>query len=203
MSLLNVVIDGDRAFIAVDTQCRVGTPAGSVLANKGKLLLLPHARMALAGRGDIRVLASLHLASLCSMEELDIDAIGPSLAQAAQHVVSEVQRADPLWHFVEAELVAVGWSVSRETMVGFAAVRNAGEADFRAVEISTVMLGPDPGCPTPANLIAPEVMEWLARQQVKRFRSLVGENAGAIGGRLLFAEIGREFQRVRELGELA
>lgn len=202
MSLLNLVLERDRAVVAVDTLCRVGTPDGSALANKGKLFLLPHARMALAGRGDIRVLASLHLASLCSPGELDIDSIGPSLGQAAQHVVIELQRADPLWRFVEAELVAVGWSASREAMVAFAAVRNAGDADFRTVEITSTMLGPDPSCPTPANLATPEAMEWLSRQQVKRFRSLVGDDAGVIGGRLLFAEIRRDSQRVRELGDL-
>lgn len=192
---------GASAAWSVDTLCGVGTPEGYALTHKGKLIMLPHARMALACRGDGRVLGSLYLASHCSMENLDIDSMGPTLAHAAQHIVTQIQRADPLWRFTEAELVAIGWSASRESMVAFCASRLSGESDFSLVEIPALMLAPDPGCPAPADLTRPESMQWLAGQQVARFRSLVG-HAGEIGGRLLFAELRRESQRVTDLGEL-
>ena len=112
MSILDVWLDGDRALIAVDTEC---VNPDLTRSSGAKMHLLPHADMVVAGRGLVRFTRAIY--ELLNMFDYRYDEAVLNLDAAfksADDYLRERAEIDGLDvncpAFVEQNVVLLGWS---------------------------------------------------------------------------------------------
>lgn len=191
MSLLNVWVSPARALVAVDTLCNVGA---SATIHASKLLVLPHANLVLAGRGDLVMFAALVNQVQLQSESVDIDTLAARIAGMLDSAVAaRNEYATKLGHgcsFEAGEYVLVGWSKSQNRVIGIACERLQGERYARCYPIEPWRIAPDAEWENPPPVHSVAAMETVARQQVAFQREVLP--SAAIGGQLHVAHIMRD-----------
>ena len=198
MSILNVSIDRDRALVAVDTLCQTGQGPRETL----KLYPLPHIGAVIAGRGQLAFLLQIHLevilhcATFDDLVERTIEALPPLFARLrAQPNAAAFGMGDGS---DVQELVLVGWSPQAQAMQGWRWSQSDPRLGFTREEIAPWLVSP--ALEPVGDLSTATGMLHLARRQVTRWRP--SAPGGALGGRLLLAELRRGALMVRDVGGL-
>ena len=189
MSILNVWVSPDRALVAVDTHTfTAGPDRVERLIETSKMLVLPHANMVMAMRGDGLLLSEMFTIAHRSALEVDVPVLLSSLVELAETAKARLERDSPSYKFREAEIVVVGWSPMHERIVGGVCHRLHGQERFEYAVIEPWRIGPDANWQSPPDSPdTPAKMVTLARDQVRFMRAAFPESA--IGGRLLVAEV--------------
>lgn len=199
MSILNCWVSDRRALLAVDTH--VQKNAGPQV-HASKLLVLPHANLAAAMRGDLIFFSglfdALHLGDIA-----DFDAAAaamPGLLDSA-FAAYELLRLPLGLPWAGSEIALVGWSARAGQMQG---VRYESWPALPAWQITPVepwSLSPNASWPELPNTpdTATKMMS-LARDQVAFIRSHF--NGAVIGGRLLVADLTQHAVTIRTATDL-
>lgn len=179
MSLLNCWITPKEAIVVVDTFA--SRPDGRRFP-ASKLLPVPHINAVLGLRGEMAVLhiiaTQVHVLELSTFDELDASML--SLLAGLPDDIKAYSNS------IGMDLIAVGWSDSRKSMLGRQFVKFPGRelavADF-------VRHVAPPWQPTePAITADPKHSLQIARLQLKWMRENYGEHA-ACGGTLTTARV--------------
>jgi len=201
MTILNVWLNEAQASVAVDT-----VSAQSDISSGGemsKLLVLPHANVVFAARGSmdwLRWTFEFFHHKPYDMDSIERD-IAVGLATARRFLLSRMA-AERVKLPLALELVVVGWSAARNSIVGLRSVVDADGIAATSIINGWVMapwdlaaLGePRPSRPDDAELLS------VAGRQLAHYRPLY-PNAG-FGGRLIVAEITRGSMVIRDVGTL-
>lgn len=196
MSILNIHVSPMVARVYVDTLVdRSGT-----YQHGEKMVVLPQANLVIAGRGDLVLLAHL-AASLANLSPAGYDAAMLGIDDvlhdevSAYEAVREMQGHEPLQGL---EFVLAGWSQQGDTCAATRWERWPGEESFKATLVDPWSLSPDAGTGQPDEPDTVERMIAYARGQVRRLAPMTG----AVGGRLILAEVTRDGIATRSVAEL-
>ena len=204
MSLCNVWTSGDAAIIAVDTAIR-SQPEG-LLGHRSKILPVPHARMALACRGQMVQFGALHFA-LSGLSSTFDDAM-ERLPGILETLSANANRTPSIPGVdLTLELFVVGWSDAAKGIQVHRYLFQPGGAFEKDRSGSGVFLSP---CATEE--------EWQAGymiatqpdfdEQLPLFMSrqaIYGRATHpdvAFGGRILKTTLTRDFIQTIDLGEM-
>ncbi|HTM78927.1 MAG TPA: hypothetical protein VL133_15035 [Devosia sp.] len=217
MSIVNVVMERERALIGFDTLSSAmqalpdGVPGvAEVMArfnggiHMSKCLFLPHANVALAHRGDamlaVSVGSAIQLAALSDFDAI-VEAMPQLLAQSFAQVTALRKQQLGIEQFAGAEVILVGWSPALKRMEAVRWLRWPQDNGFAGSPVGHALLLPDAEWEqTPDVPDSAEQMERIARDQVAYVRA---KHAGYnCGGRLLLAELTRDTLSVRTIADL-
>lgn len=197
MSLLNAWITTTAATVAVDTD---GVARDGSRKAMSKLLTLPHLPAAIGMRGSAAVMAGLfHCCVNRGFDSFD------ELLEEVPRILGIVEESVPHFlrdpRFPDTELVVVGWSDRRSSMVARLFTKHGSEPDFTARDTLGFVAPFDQegmaGIPTTA-----AAAEELARAQVRYMQ----RESGIGGGTLVLCRLDRysiSINHVCELGEEA
>lgn len=210
MSIVNIVIERDRALIGVDTLAAFMPEADAVMSederqdrHTGKVSFLPQINCAVTGRGDHLLIHHVHFQLAAGavrgfdqavqfMPELLAVAFSNAMTYRLMHV-GEVT-------FPGADVVLVGWSSSLLRFEAMRWTRRTEAEEFVATRIERVLMLPEidqiEEVETPDN---PARMQALMRRQLAWVDR---EHPGNAGGRLLLAELRHGETSVRDLGSI-
>lgn len=206
MSLVQILLQPDEAYVAVDTRT-AGFVPGSVkpkIYEGTKMIPLLAAQVIFTIRGDGHFLRWVFNHFSTNQGSLDFDAIAESLEDVVRRCALGYQAAlsrqglrgaDRLGN----EICAVGWSQRTQSM-GCVLVLTKGHSVQSSVRKNGV-IGPALSAPLDARTML-EDGEFIrrARQQVEV--AAAEDPAMPIGGRLLLARLTRTELSVRDLGEI-
>lgn len=197
MSILNVHVSPSLARVYVDTI----VSRGGAYQHGDKMLALGQSNLVIAGRGDLVLMA--HLAAcltnlspegydgaLFGMDDVLRDEV------SAYEAVREMHGHAPLQGL---EFVIAGWSKSAGACAATRWERWEGEEAFKAIPVEPWSLSPDASTGQPDEPDTVEKVLAYARTQVRRLAPLTG----AVGGRLLLAEVTRDGVSMRTVAELS
>ena len=201
MSLVNIRIVDDCAYIAVDTaMCAI--PSNDSFEGT-KLLVLPGPNVVLAARGDVAFAKRIFLQYLLRSETQDYDSIAKGLKSTVRKemdLYDNFQRShgntDP--QTGSAEIYLVGWSKRAGKPAACQVKRAGGSVEKEDLESSITAPG------ISANLGGARVngyeglMMLFAQHQVAEFKS----TGLPLGGRLIFAKLTKDEISIRDLGEI-
>lgn len=192
MSLLNVWVSPERAMVAVDTDGI--NPAGQHFG-MSKLLVLPHAEIVFAFRGDRRFMHDLFSRFYLAACDVDFDAVMAAMPQMLASVILGFREASAAPQ--PYEVAVVGWSASESRLRGFWCTGRTDEDDWDREEIEGARITP---WRLPNLKITPNVegMQELGKQQATWLRA----DGDAGGGRLLVAQLTRREIILRDEGVL-
>lgn len=207
MSLVNVVLEQDRAIVGFDTLSGMVQGFEHLLqceVHASKAVYMPHARAMLAHRGEALMAIMAHEAlQIAALQGFD------EMAEAMPHILAAtfVQfcefRKHQLGreHFEGSEIILVGWSNALERMQAIRWTRYPEDKGFSVASVGKCVFLPDAEWPAqPSATGTPEQMEAIARDQVAWVRkNRPGFNCG---GRLLLAELTRDACSVRVVADL-
>jgi len=188
MSLLNAFVRPDRALVAVDTDTVLG---GASHGERSKLLVLPHAQVVFAARGDLAhfqlTFGNMLQNEVGSYDEA-ISFLPHVLAWANAHYRQQGRREN-------YQLAIVGFSDSSQGIEGSWAIGDTAEDDFdlsplaqRCAPWEAEMGVPElPSTMDATMRVASIQAQWLRLQGV------------AGGGRIVFAEVTRSSIATRVL----
>lgn len=198
MSIVNVLVDRDRAVVAVDTQVlvQVDHEHPPTMGHMSKMLPLVHVNTVLASRGDPRFMlhAFSTLNPICD-DAMGVDFIAdllPTLLNAELRVVPPEVLGQ------SHEVYAVGWSKATGHARGVRCFRPVG-GEFTLQEVGE-SIGPDLGLGSVPPIRWPDQMTKVARRQVALQRDAFPD--AAIGGRLLQATITERGMTIENLCDL-
>lgn len=207
MSMLDVLLQQDSAFVGVDT-CLFNFATGQTHEGT-KLLAMPGSGVVVANTGTPDVLFHFAMSFNQAAKTVDFDAIREHFTQFIDAWF------DKLCSFYPPEvsprrggqrIVVVGWSKRDAAMRGLQFHRQAGDGKFEITDID--------GClSTPAydedlsELVVPDhfaYMRAIADARMRDFRGMgsEGQRECPIGGKLIVAMLTREGTTIRNLGEL-
>lgn len=197
MSILNVHVSPSLVRVYVDTLVE----RAGVYQPGEKMLVLPQSNLVIAGRGDLALLS--HLAAsvanlspegydgaLLGMDDILRDEV--SLYEA----VREMHGHKPLQGL---EFVLAGWSARAGACAAVRWERWEGQENFKAFPVEPWSLSPDAGMGQPEEPDTVAKVTAYARTQVRRLAPLTG----AVGGRLLLAEVTCDGIATRSVAELS
>ena len=213
MSMVNVVIERDRALIGVDTVAAFMGESKSLMAagecddrHTCKLVLFPQISTAVTHRGD---------ALLASVVRMQLDTACPNHFDHAAHLMPEFllrayaeATAYRKHHFgVESfpgsEVILVGWSPAAKRFIAVQWVRRPNDRAFVAYGVKEMLLLPE--IDRVEQIETPDTAEKMAalmRRQILLTRQEFPEYADAVGGRVMFAELSRDVANVRMVADL-
>lgn len=196
MSLLNAWVGKTRAMIGVDTDSI--TPEGEHF-DTSKLLILPHAGVVFAGRGDRLFVEALFQYFYRGTGTIRFDEVAEHLSNAIRAVIEHMRSLPGFSSEQDYQVVVAGWSEKLQRMSGYFA---HGVFDVNATpaidKLGQIVMPHDPwlDClreiPTPKE---PESHLILAAVQSKWLR----QQGTAGGGRLVLAELTQDQVTVRTL----
>ena len=175
MSILNIHLEKDLAVIAANTEVVAGELGSDVIAlrsNVGKVFALPEKGAVVSGRGWSALLCDL--LTWAANSSTDFDGLCESMGDAAAAIVRRAfahagaagATAENMAHFLRGELVLVGRSASRQTMIcNYLAVSERGEISAHCELASAVI--PWVWGDHPATEGSVEWMTNMARRQSK------------------------------------
>lgn len=219
MSLVNILMARDRAFVATDTlsmQCDLEHVAGRVLGGAlktPKIMALPHARCVIAYRANgIEVLDGV-LNSLShdfqsvdqgmrELPELLHCGVTEASRRAGYTAPEDMPELSELW---SVQLFLVGWSESEQcmalAMIHYADRQQRVQRVFRGDAAWTHVLscanGPRPGMPASV-----EEMAEITRGMVEAARAADAPCAKGVGGTLVVSEITPHAVAMHHCGDL-
>lgn len=190
MSLLNVLVREQDAFVAVDTLASGGTMS--------KMIPLLHTGVVFAGRGDRRFLHDLFDVYYLGSGHFDFDEIIHHMPTAIRAVADHQGREKPGQELGDYIVTVVGWSAKDNRMRGFTfSGLNKPNADIRTDPVKC-NVGPWESNERPPMPDGPENLLALAAKQVPMFKAL--NTIG--GGNLIMAHITKDEIHVRNLGAI-
>lgn len=208
MSVLNIIVSHDRAWVAVDT---AGTDActGNAL-EVSKMVPLVHASLVLAARGATTVMHNLAAWCMSLDRTADFDLLAgfpPGwMDEFHTHLASQVRAQtgrEPAAQ--ETEIVIVGWSASQQRMALLAFRRGAGMDSYQ-VQTPDIYIAPWPGDEAMnrlAEITVPNMAEYMRVVSDEQMAwSKHTNQVGPIGGRLLIAEVTRDAITIRDAGAI-
>jgi hypothetical protein len=205
MSLLNVVLQRQEAYVAVDT--RFLSLSGSGFFEGTKMLILPHANVVFASRGERTFLHWVFNWFLMTLETFDFDGIErvlPQVLQAQFEIYAEKCKADAIEskHYAEIELVVVGWSQSEQHMICLTVLRKLGDDQFSVNRMKTGHIAPAFTEDLSSITVASQAgyMSAVARAQTRQAKR---DSPGQpVGGRLLMATVTKDKVTVETIARL-
>lgn len=213
MSIVNVWMERGRGLLAVDTRAENDSrhlPGGSyVQHDAAKMIVLPHAHMVLANRGDLAFFQWFNGTLVTEPFSWSIDLF----AERAAALCDEIYRARMAQFAAlyanrpfETEIYAVGWSEKLQEVVCYLCHRDQGASQFTCERVESWCAAPQAHDVWPTAERTPPFdteprMIAAAREQVRYFRSLHPDRP--IGGKLILASVTRggiETRTVADLG---
>lgn len=217
MSLVNIVMDQERALIATDTKAQfMNTSSRSISeATKqatedgyasSKFDYLPHANVIVTSRGVALlgniIYSQLKTSGVSSFDVL-VESMPECLTVAYNYAISVLKQQGVTDAFAGSEITLVGYSIALSRMEAVRWVRQPDDTGFRASPVGSVSLMPDaewPQSPEPPS--TDEAMEAIARDQVQYCIDRWPDGEYRLGGRLLLAELTRDCLTVRTIADL-
>lgn len=211
MSIINIVVQKDRALIGADTLAGYMAEGSHLTGGSeyrgrhaGKLSLLPQFNAALTHRGDglLTSIARLSLETACPYDFDDaVEMMPPILREAYQQALIVREARTGINAFQGAEIALVGWSPHYSRFLAVRWQRYPTQQDFEEHYIDDMVLMPE--IDRVQAVEAPDTdakMEKLVREQLAWAQREHPEYT--CGGRLLMAELRLGSQSVRELANL-
>lgn len=204
MSILNVLMTPDQAFVAVDTLAQDAV-SGEV-SEGAKLLLIPQHNIVVAGRGSGQFF--LRIYQLCleasfrkafSIEQI-MREVGPVMDQLWPNYVQAARDAKMDLAQLQSEIVVVGWSKAQDRIVGTAYAKSGVEQPARVAELVGGIAAPGQPLRNLPDSFHPEAMLAAGRLQAEYVNAEEGRQVA--GGRLIAAFVQRGETVVRDLGTI-
>lgn len=209
MTIANIVVERDRALIGVDTMAAYMTQAKGMLPedetrdrHTSKVSLYPHANMAMTGRGDVSLMASvryyLEHAAVRDFEHAT-ELMPELLTVAYQTSMAQRSHFTGLDAFPGVDVVLVGWSRLMR-FEGRRWIRRTEDANFTQTRIEHWLALPEVDQIEHVDIPNTDArMEALARKQV----AWANKNyPGNCGGRLMIAELTLGAASIRTIANL-
>lgn len=202
MSILNVLMTPERAFVAVDTLAQ--DAVSGEISEGAKLLLIPQHNIVVAGRGSGQFF--LRIYQLCleasfrkafSIEQI-MREVGPVMDQLWPNYVQAARDAKLDLDQLQAEIVIVGWSKAQGRIVGSAYAKSVVEQPTRVAELVGGIAAPgQPLRDLPDSFHADAILA-AGRRQAEYVNAEEGRHVA--GGRIIAAFLQRGEAIVRDLG---
>ncbi|MNV19122.1 hypothetical protein D3C71_1099730 [compost metagenome] len=202
MSILNVLMTPERAFVAVDTLAQDAV-SGEV-SEGAKLLLIPQHNVVVAGRGSGQFF--LRIYQLCleasfrnafSIEQI-MREVGPVMDQLWPNYVQAARDAKLDLDQLQAEIVIVGWSKAQGRIVGSAYAKSVVEQPTRVAELVGGIAAPGQPLRDLPDSFHPDAILAAGRRQAEYVNAEEGRHVA--GGRIIAAFLQRGEAIVRDLG---
>lgn len=202
MSILNVLMTPDRAFVAVDTLAQ--DAVSGEISEGAKLLLIPQHNIVVAGRGSGQFY--LRIYQLCleasfrsafSIEQV-MREVGPVMDQLWPNYVQAIRDAKLDLGQLQAEIVIVGWSTAQGRIVGSAYAKSVVEQPTHVAELVGGIAAPGQPLRGLADSFHPDAILAAGRRQAEYVNAEEGRHVA--GGRIITAFLQRGEAIVRDLG---
>lgn len=202
MSILNVLMTPERAFVAVDTLAQDAV-SGEV-SEGAKLLLIPQHNIVVAGRGSGQFF--LRIYQLCleasfrkafSIEQI-MREVGPVMDQLWPNYVQAARDAKMDLAQLQAEIVVVGWSKAQDRIVGTAYAKSDVEHHARVAALVGGIAAPGQPLRDLPDSFHPDAIVAAGRRQAEYVNAEEGRHVA--GGRIIAAFLQRGEVIVRDLG---
>lgn len=204
MSILNVLMTPDRAFVAVDTLAQDAVTGER--SEGAKLLLIPQHSIVVAGRGSGQFFLRLyHLCLEASFRraftiEQIMREVGPVMDQLWPNYIDAARIAQMDLDHLQAEFVVVGWSRSQERIVGTAYSKSVVEHPTRVEELVGGIAAPGQPLRGLPDSFEPEAIRAAGRRQADYLNAEEGREVA--GGRVIVAFLRRGEVIVRDIGAI-
>lgn len=208
MSIINIIIEDDRALVGVDTLAGFMDFANEEFGQAEridrhtcKFSMLPQISAIMTHRGDALLTALVRQQIDLSLARDFEDAAGympEFLDQSYDHVMALREQQFGAQPFAGAEVVLVGWSPTAKRFEGMRWHRYPEDQEFIATRIDGMVFLPQIDQAERPDTAAK--MEALMRRQVSQTRR---DNPGyACGGKAMLIEITRDAANVRTIADL-
>lgn len=203
MSLLNIVVEDDRALVSVDTEVGIAIesdPTGAQRRRLGltgmerfagsKLFVVPHANAVVALRGSSQLLLML-ATNLCASAVATFDDLADCFVDAVEtcHALLTSRFPSTSVH-PEQSAHAVGWSDREQQMVVVAAKRKPGTDRYTLDDTAGQIVSPWPFTERAPSIVSRGQLLDLSREQIRRVRAM--DPDVVLGGELLLVELTRD-----------
>lgn len=204
MSILNVLMTPERAFVAVDTLAQDAV-SGEV-SEGAKLLLIPQHNIVVAGRGSGQFF--LRIYQLCleasfrkafSIEQI-MREVGPVMDQLWPNYVQAALDAGLGLDQLNSEIVVVGWSKTQNQIVGTAYAKSDVESHARVAALVGGIASPGEPLRGAPDSFEVEAVLAAGRRQAEYLNAQEGRVVA--GGRLIAAFLQRGEAVVKDLGTI-
>lgn len=204
MSILNVLMTPERAFVAVDTLAQ--DAVSGEISEGAKLLLIPQHNIVVAGRGSGQFF--LRMYQLCleasfrkafSIEQI-MREVGPVMDQMWPNYVQAIRDAKMDLGQLQSEIVVVGWSKTQSRIVGTAYEKSVVEQPTRVAELVGGIAAPGQPLRGITDSFHPDAILAAGRRQAEYVNAEEGRHVA--GGRLIAAFLQRGEALVRNLGAI-
>jgi len=197
MTIANVVLNAERATVAVDTAVQAAEGYEGPIQTVGKMLLLPHARAIAIGRGSAGFLTAIFSGCYLGVKDLDSALVGVARVRdrVSDEVQADIERKFGAKWAKEAgknELILVGWSERAKRIQGWCCYQDEAGGPFHDREIKAVFLAPGEGIDNLGKTLRvgdEAAMLEVARRQVQYARDL---GLPGYGGSLVIAHLARD-----------
>ena len=207
MSILNVIVQPERAWVAVDTAGMDGRTGNAIEVSK--IVPLAHANLLFAARGAQVVMHNLAAWCMSLEKTADFDLLAnfpPGFMDSFHERLMHQCRAQGYEPAVqEAEIAIVGWSENQQRVASLLFRRSQGAAAYEVThpEQYIAPIFDDDAQKRLGEQTVPSMLEYMrlvAKEQMawaKRYGQ-----ASHMGGRLLLAEVTRIETRIRPVCRL-
>lgn len=204
MSILNVLMTPERAFVAVDTLAQ--DAVSGEISEGAKLLLIPQHNIVVAARGSGQFF--LRVYQLCleasfrkafSIEQI-MREVGPVMDQLWPRYVQAIRDAKMDLGQLQSEIVVVGWSNAQSRIVGTAYAKSVVEQPTRVAELVGGIASPGEPLRDATDSFEPEAILAAGRRQAEYLNFQEGKVVA--GGRLIAAFLRRGEAAVRDIGTI-
>jgi hypothetical protein len=192
VTILNALVTTDRVLLCTDTA--VVTPDRLLRADQSKIFYLPHANVAMGGRGVQRLTLDLFAGAwmnlIGSLDQLE-DAWAPAALDEyfGQLLASARQNGVDLGRSTGSEVLVAGFSHRRNCMIALRYVAQAGGRFVKNV-VNGCVIAPNCDLDVIPAMDSITAMAALARRQIAYWTER--EPQEAFGGRLVFADLQRD-----------
>lgn len=209
MSIMNVIVKPDRAYVAVDTAAAT-TQGRKGCVETSKMVPLVHANLIFAARGALTVMHNLASWCMSIDRTANFDYLAGLLPemmdQFHERLMHQVQsQTGEVPHHQEVEIALVGWSEGKKNMACLLLSNDRGQGPYSA-KIAQCVISPFPGddaMQRMSEVTVPDIESYMAvvaNEQVKFVRrQFPGQ---PIGGRLIVAEITKDRMTVESVTDL-
>lgn len=204
MSILNVLMTPERAFVAVDTLAQ--DAVSGEISEGAKLLLIPQHNIVVAGRGSGQFF--LRMYQLCleasfrkafSIEQI-MREVGPVMDQLWPDYVQAIRDAKMDLGQLQSEIVLVGWSKAQSRIVGTAYAKSVVEQPTHIAALVGGIAAPGQPLRGITDSFHPDAILAAGRRQAEYVNAEEGRHVA--GGRLIAAFLQRGEALVRDLGAI-
>jgi hypothetical protein len=191
MTVINAHVTDSRVLLCTDSE--VVSPDGSMRGEQSKVLYLPHANIAMAGRGvqmlTLGLFQGAWLNLISNLDQLEDTWTNEALNAFRLQLLAQAQNEGVVFGEVPgAEILIAGFSHRRDRMTALHFVAPSGGKFIKVVRDSGVI---SPECDLRENpaMDTVDAMAAIARHQVASWKARAPSQG--FGGRLVFADMNR------------